>query len=158
MNSKDENFRLWDAPEGYRSLGLPAFKASEAARLQGEELFARFRMGLLCAKHVQGKNIAEREALVEVAGASGLELSRFSSDMDSREALRKIEADYNEAANKYGVFGTPTFVFDNGEVAFVKLNAIPPTDGESLELFDLVVRTASKFPYFLEMKKPIKPH
>ena len=47
--------------------------------------------------------------------------------------VRNIEVDHTEAVERHGVFGTPTFVFDNGHSVYLK-SFIPP-DEEAVAFF-----------------------
>ena len=46
-NKQGEDWRIWEQPDDYPSRGLPAFRAAEAARLQGEEAYERMHFALL---------------------------------------------------------------------------------------------------------------
>src|SRR6185437_10838347 len=59
-SAEGPDWKLWEQPEGYRSRGLPAFRAAEAARRQGDEAFAAIHVALLRARHEDGADIAER--------------------------------------------------------------------------------------------------
>lgn len=56
-----------------------------------------------------------RLALLEHARVLDLEMGRFISCLDGREHAEEIEADYQEGLAA-GVFGTPTFFFNNEKV------------------------------------------
>ena len=83
-------WKLWEQPDDFASRGLWAFRAAEAARGQGEVSFERFHSALLHARHQQGKDIADRGLLAEVASAVGLEVSRFREDLARRELLARL--------------------------------------------------------------------
>ncbi|HEU5431193.1 MAG TPA: DsbA family protein, partial [Thermomicrobiales bacterium] len=38
-SAEGPDWKLWEQPDNFRSRGLPAFRAAEAARQQGEEAF-----------------------------------------------------------------------------------------------------------------------
>ena len=111
VNSKEgPDWKLWEQPESYPSRGLLALKAGEAARKQGPEAFDRFHMALLNARHVDKKKIDDRGMLAEVAKSVGLDVDRFTNDLDDPASIKKIAAEYTEAHDKYGVFGVPTYL------------------------------------------------
>jgi predicted DsbA family dithiol-disulfide isomerase len=154
INSKDEGWTIWDAPDSEPSRGRLAFKAAEAARRQ--EAFDRFHMPLLRARHVDRADIGDVAVLERVAEDSGLDLDLFRRDLADRTILTALERDHREAVAEHGVFGTPTFVFAGGAAAYVRLSEAPdPAD--SLEIFDRLVSIGAAEPRILEIKRPVKP-
>jgi predicted DsbA family dithiol-disulfide isomerase len=147
---------LWEQSEGYRSRGLPAFRAAEAARRQGDDAFAAFHVALLRARHEDGADIAKREALRLTAKTAGLDLDRFERDLDDRALLASVGRDYAKGREQLGVFGTPTFVFANGGAAYLKLKDVPTSD-DALPLFQEFMKTVRDQPIVEEIKRPRKP-
>ena len=154
VNSRQESWTVWDAPESELVKGRLAFKAAEAARRQ--QRFDRFHMALLRARHRDRVNIDNPHEIEKVAAASGLDLERFREDVASRDILHALARDHEEARRRYGVFGTPTFVFPNGGAAYVRL-AEQPVDGDAARIFDEIVNIASREPSILEIKRPTRP-
>ena len=149
-------WKLWEQPDDFRSRGLWAFRAAEAARCQGEALFERFHTALLGARHQQGKDISDQEVLMGVASAVGLELSRFREDLARRELLGRLAEDHTTAVEQFGVFGTPTITFPGGQATFLKLAELPP-DEEALAVFHELLKLATARTYILEVKRPQRP-
>ena len=67
-STQGPGWTVWEQPDEYKSRGLWAFRGGEAARLQGKELFERFHMGLLRARHVEKRDIANPEVLMISGG------------------------------------------------------------------------------------------
>ena len=156
-NSKEgPDWKLWEQPESYPSGGLLALRAGEAAHKQGNEAFERFHLALLNVRHVDKKRIDQRELLSEVARSVGLDIERFQRDLEDPEALKKIEADYIEARAKYGVFGVPTIISDDGNAAFIKMMP-PPSPEEALQVFETAFGVISGRPNIHEIKRPEPP-
>ena len=156
VNSKEgPDWKVWEQPEEYESRGLLALRAGEAARLQGREAFERFHLALLKARHEDRAQINQPEVLIEVAQKCGLDVEKFKSDLDNREHLKAIERDHTELVEQHGGFGCPTFVFDNGAAAFLKI-FIPPED-ESVEFFEEMISLMSRRSYLGEVKRPQPP-
>ena len=128
-------------------------RGGEAARLQGRELFERFHMALLRARHVQNRDIANPKVLVEVAREAGLDVDRFRQDLPDRNLLAKIGEDYIRGAGEHGVWGTPTFVFNGRQAAYLKLKPAPPPE-ESVKLFEELFDIIHGRPYVVEVKRP----
>jgi predicted DsbA family dithiol-disulfide isomerase len=149
-------WKLWEQPADYKSRGRDAFHGAIAARNQGEDAFQRFHLALLNAKHVEGKEHSRRETLLEAAKAAELDLARFERDLNDRSLLARIGADYEEAREKYGVFGTPTFVFPDGAAAYIKMRPAAPA-ADAVAVFEDFVKTVQGRPYISEVKRPTKP-
>jgi predicted DsbA family dithiol-disulfide isomerase len=152
VNSKDEGWTVWDAPDS-EARGRLAFKAAEAARRQGA--FDAFHMALLRARHEQRADIDDMAVVERVAEDSGLDLDRFRKDIGDPKIVSALERDHRAAVAEYGVFGTPTFVFDGGAVAYVRLSE-PPEASDSVAIYDRVISIAVEEPRILEIKRPVK--
>jgi len=155
-NQNGPDWKLWEQPEDYPSRGRQAFLAAEAARCQGEAAFDRFRMALLRAKHEQSRDIADVNTLIEVAVSSGLEMPRFQEDLSNRQLLAKLAEDHALAAESLSVFGTPTIVFPEGQIVFLKMMSAPPPE-ECLQLFMEIRHLAEQRQYVQEVKRPARP-
>jgi len=77
--------------------------------------------------------------------------AKTSQDPTLRE---KVGHDHEEAVSR-GVFGTPTYVFEGGRVAFLKAFAPPAEDAVSE--FEHFVAIASHRNYIGELKRPQPP-
>jgi predicted DsbA family dithiol-disulfide isomerase len=154
VNSKDDGWTVWEAPASEPVRGRLAFAASEAARRQGR--FEPFHRALLDARHVDRRDIDDREVVDDMAMKAGLDAERFTSDLADPAILDKLAADHREAVTELGVFGTPTFVFHDGTSAYVRLSE-PVGDDGALDVFDRVLSIAAGEPRILEIKRPRKP-
>lgn len=154
VNSKDEGWTAWDAPESETVRGRLAFKAAEAARRQGR--FENLHMPLLRARHRDRLNIDQVEVVHRVAEESGLDLERFRSDIADPTILEPLARDHRDAVARYGVFGTPTFVFRDGASAYVRLSEAVEGPGAE-ELFERLLTVAAHEPRILEVKRPTRP-
>jgi predicted DsbA family dithiol-disulfide isomerase len=153
VNSKDEGWTVWDAVDA-EARGRLAFKGAEAARRQGA--FDDFHMALLRARHEQRADIDDVAVVEQVAEDSGLDLDRFRKDIADPQIVSALERDHRAAVAEYGVFGTPTFVFDAGATAYVRLSE-PPDAASSVAIFDRVISIGAEEPRILEIKRPAKP-
>jgi len=154
VNSKDDGWTVWDAPESEHVRGRLAFKAAEAARRQ--DGFEDFHMRLLRARHVDRADIDDIAVVERVADESSLELDRFRKDVADPKILAALSRDHRGAVAEYGVFGTPTLVFPGGATAYLRLSEAPEAL-DSLRVFDRVVSIAVEEPRILEIKRPVKP-
>lgn len=154
VNSKDDGWTVWSAPASEIVRGRLAFAAAEAARRQGR--FEDLHMPLLHARHRDRLDLDDATVVERAAADSGLELERFRADLHDPSILDSLARDHNEAVAQHGVFGTPTFVFENGESAYVRL--AQPVDGDAaVEVFDRLMSVAMGEPRILEIKRPRKP-
>lgn len=154
VNSKDEGWTAWDAPESETVRGRLAFKAAEAARRQGR--FEKLHMPLLRARHRDRLDIDQVDVVDRVAEESGLDMERFRSDIADTTILEPLARDHRDAVARFGVFGTPTFVFRDGESAYVRLSEAVEGPGAG-ELFDRILAVAADEPRILELKRPTRP-
>jgi predicted DsbA family dithiol-disulfide isomerase len=153
VNSKVEGFTVWDASDS-EARGRLAFKAAEAARRQNA--FDDFHMALLRARHEQRVDIDEIAVVEQIAEDTGLDLDRFRKDIADPEIVSALERDHRAAVADYGVFGTPTFIFEGGAAAYVRLSE-PPEASDSVAIFDRVIAIGAEEPRILEIKRPVKP-
>ena len=154
VNSKDDGWTVWNASALENVRGLLAFAAAEAARRQGK--FDNLHMPLLDARHRDRLDLDDERVVERVAVDSGLDLERFRADLRDRTILDSLARDHRHAVAEHGVFGTPTFVFEGGESAYVRLGE--PVQGDAaVEVFDRLMSVAAAEPRILEIKRPRRP-
>jgi len=155
-NQQEPQWKIWEQPADYPSRGLPAFRAAEAARIQGEAAFESFHFALLRARHEQRRDIADMNTLIEVAESVDLEITQFRKDLGDHRLLAKLAEDHTLAVETLGVFGTPTLVFPERQAIFLKMSP-PPSPEESLSVYDEVRTFAERRRYIREIKRPQLP-
>jgi predicted DsbA family dithiol-disulfide isomerase len=74
-------------------------------------LQAALKERLLAAYFTQGRNLSERETLVEIASAAGFERSSAEQALDDR-TLRAEVIELERELQLLGVAGVPTYIFD----------------------------------------------
>ncbi len=155
VNSQEgPEWKLWEQSDSYFSKGRLAFHAAEAARRQGPDAFERMHMGLLKARHEDGKSLAERAVVLDVARRAGLDVARLERDLSDRSLLRRLGEDHMHAVETYGVFGTPTLVFANGGAAYLKLRPAPPAQ-DAMRVFENLRQFIAGWPFIIEVKRPV---
>ena len=154
VNSRDDGWTVWDAPADERVQGRLAFMAAEAARRQGR--FDQLHMPLLQARHRDRLEIDLPEVVERVAIDAGLDLERFRHDLADPDILAPLERDHLRATREHGVFGTPTFLFPDGSVAYVRLAEAPET-ADAARVLERLISVAASEPSILEIKRPRKP-
>ena len=157
INSRNgPDWKVWEQDDPYDNRSLLSLHAGESAKLQGRDAFERFHVALLIARH-GGRRLSlnDRGALVGVAREVGLDVPRFEAGLDDRGLLDNIARDHVEAVEEHGVFGTPTFLFENGTSAYLK--AFVPPEDDSVEFFDHFMAIFADRPYVGEIKRPQPP-
>jgi predicted DsbA family dithiol-disulfide isomerase len=152
----DADVPIWDLPADRRSRGRDSFHAAAAARRQGGEAFERFHAALLTLKHEEGQDHGKRSTLEDAAIRADLDLTRFAADLEDRGLLKEIGDDYVTGSEGLGVFGTPTFVFANGQSAYLRILPPPPPE-EAVAFWLDFVRDVRDRPYLREIKRPKPP-
>lgn len=151
-----DGWQLWnqriDPADPTGGKGLLAFLASMAARRQGDDAFAAFRLELLRARHRDHRPL-DRATVLDVAAAAELHLACFEGELDDPEARTRLAREHHEAAT-LKVFGTPTLRFASGDTAYLRLKQLPPDGEPSVELFRRVRGLLADYPYLETLKRP----
>lgn len=150
---EDAEMPIWDLPADRRSRGRDSLHAAVAARRQGDDAFTRFHTELLALKHEQGEDHGKRATLDEAATRARLDLSRFGQDLADRSLLTEIRDDYVHGREQFAVFGTPTFVFPNGQSAYLQVLPPPPPE-EAVAFWEDFVEMVRDRPFLREIKRP----
>lgn len=135
--------------------GRWAFKGAEAARKQGKDAFERYHIGLLAARHVDQKELTDKETIFETAREAGLDMAQFENDFDAA-TLESVAKDHEHGVSTYGVFGTPTLVFEDGKSGYLKMRPLPPDD-ELVDTWKQVKSVVAGRPEIGEIKRPVAP-
>jgi len=156
-SKKGPDWKVWEQSDPADANCLLSQIALEAAKRQGAEAFDTYHLTLLIARHGgEGRiRLNRMEPLMEVARAAGLDVARLREDMDDAALAGTVGRDHIEAVKKHGVFGTPTFVFESGNAAYLK-TFIPPKS-DSVEFFEHFVSVTAHSSYFGEIKRPQPP-
>ncbi len=134
---------------------LLAHKAGLAVKRQGKEAFEDYFMALLKARHEDKADLND-QAVIDAAGtAAGIDMARFREDISDPDLLRELAESHTKAVDEYGAFGVPTFVYDSGNFAFLKM-FIPPDD-QAVEMYESLTKAMSEFAHVGELKRPQPP-
>lgn len=155
---KNPTWWLTDQPLGEGSDAqrgsLAAFLAAQAAERQGAEAGQRFTLHLFRLRHAERRDLNDPETVLEAARRSELDLARFEMDRQDEAGLRAaLRADL-EAAATLGVFGTPTFVLDSGDAAYLRFVTLPGTPDEARDLWGLYTRVLTSGARIETIKRP----
>ena len=83
----------------------------------------------------------------------GLEMSRFESDLSNPECRTVLAHEHHHAVSQ-NIFGTPTFSFEDGHTAYLRLKEVPHSVDEATELFLCYRRLLERYPYLETIKRP----
>jgi predicted DsbA family dithiol-disulfide isomerase len=149
-------WQLWneriDPDDEYGSDGLLPFLASCAVRRQGAEKHGAFLLALLRARHRDHRPLT-RATIFAVAEEVGLHIPCFESDLADPEWRTRLAHEHYRAV-ALDVFGTPTFQFSSGHLAYLRLGELPKNENEAIRLFDDYRKMLESFPYLETMRRP----
>lgn len=149
-------WQLWNEPldpsDEYGCEGLMPFLASCAVRRQGADKHGAFMLELLRARHRDHKPFDER-TMFEVAEEVGLHMACFENDLADPEWRTHLAHEHYRAVAA-DVFGTPTFQFQSGDLAYLRIREVPSSDDEALLLFDEYRKMLDMFPYLETVRRP----
>ena len=152
----DPDYRAWSEPDESLDQSLWGLRAGQAARRQGEDALRAFLPLLLNARHQDRVELNDVDVLQRLAGEAGLDVERFTADLNDRSTLDEIADSHTHAVEELGVFGTPTFVFEGGGSAFLKL--IRPQENEqALSAFNSLLGLMRDEVFVGEVKRPQPP-
>lgn len=155
VNSKEgEEWKAWEQGTDYVSRGLWPLRGGIAARSISEQAHGDYMEAILHAKHVEREDVRSRESVIEIAKSASIDLDKFVAASDDPETLVQIGQDHEEAVS-LGVFGTPTFVFEDKSTAFLKM--FTPPEEDTMSAFDNFIGIAVNKKYFGELKRPQPP-
>ena len=67
------------------------------------------------AYFVDGRNLADKRVLLEIAQSAGLPVEEAESILDNRTFKAEVDSDWQKA-RRYGITGVPTFVVNGSKV------------------------------------------
>tara|TARA_Y100000768_G_scaffold362020_1_gene320508 strand:- start:60 stop:671 length:612 start_codon:yes stop_codon:yes gene_type:complete len=153
INNELDEWKCWEQDENYISRGLWPLRGGIAARMISNECHNEYMATILDLKHIKHHDIRSRGAIIDIAEKLNFPI-KFTDFLDDPLRLQEISEDY-VYAESLGVFGTPTFIFDDTNVAFLKTFTPPKSD--SLPFFNNFYQMAALKNYFGELKRPQPP-
>jgi predicted DsbA family dithiol-disulfide isomerase len=106
---------MWERDD-FPAWSLPALAAAKCAAFQGKAAYDRLHYALFEAFFTRGKNIANRDEILEIVGEVGLDMDRFLVDFASGEGQKLAIEEYEESVNRYMVTAVPTVFFGQTRV------------------------------------------
>ncbi len=134
------------------SVSILALALAKAAQAAGSDLFGAYHNAVFDAMHGESQKKLTAEDLLALARAAGLDTVRFGAEREQAAWLEAVAGDYREAVARWGVFGTPTLIFQDELAAYLKFAAVPPTPREAAEVFDALACLARLHPELVEIR------
>ena len=148
-----DEFKYWEQDDSDNA--LLELRAGLAAERQGQEVFDKFFIALLRARHEDRIDLTDAAAINAVAEASGVDMGRFAEDLADPDIMREIGESHTEAVEVHGAFGVPTYVYPNGNAAFVKM--FIPSEAESGAIYENLTEMMADHRHVGEVKRPSPP-
>jgi 2-hydroxychromene-2-carboxylate isomerase len=120
-NYRGDGPSVWRLPERAEDISLLLFAGHELVHARGGDL-AGYREAVFTAWHVTRTRL-DLSVVVGFVSESGVPAT--AADVSAH--FHDAEAEHAAGA-ELGVFGTPTLVYPDGTVAFVKLGTVPAAD------------------------------
>ncbi|MBI2908238.1 MAG: DsbA family protein [Chloroflexi bacterium] len=112
-SEKTIQFKFWDENTDLPSCSMPALEAAKCAALQGADAFERFHYLVFKAYFEEARDISQRPVLLEVAQAAGLDMDRFTADLEAGAQNTAVLADFQEGGTTVKVTSVPTMIFSD---------------------------------------------
>ena len=93
---------------------LPAFEAAWCAFQQGEAIGRDFDLRIRRAFFAEGRNIGQREVMLDLAREAGLDMEQFSRYFNQGEARSAVLDEGRLGKQLFKVRGTPTIMLGDG--------------------------------------------
>jgi predicted DsbA family dithiol-disulfide isomerase len=101
--------------EDWPTTTLPAFEAAWCAFQQGETIGHDFDLRIRRAFFAEGRNIGQREVVLELAREAGLDMDHFTRLFNNGEARTVVLEEGQLGKEIYNVRGTPTVMLTDGK-------------------------------------------
>ncbi len=118
---------VWDRPAGEQGSGVLALQWGLAVRDSFPEAFGKVHRALFTARHDEGRDLRDPDVLDEVVIGAGLDPSVVGDLVAEGKPLDTLRTEHTELADRWRVFGVPTFIVDD-EAVFVRLMARDQAD------------------------------
>ncbi len=105
------------------------------------------------ALHIEGRRPYEEATARELLASIGAPKDTWESALDDATTHDDVREDHEHAVNSLGGFGVPIIVPATGRAIFGPVIVPAPMDDDAMRLWRLV-RDASEFPHFFELKVP----
>lgn len=116
---------VWEQPEP--APGVLALQVAVDVRDHQPERFLAVHRALFAARHDEGGDLKDRALLRSVVEDAGACAAEVFARIDTGEPLQRLQVEHELAAERYGVWGVPTFATERRAV-FVRMLDRPSGD------------------------------
>ncbi|MDY6844544.1 MAG: DsbA family protein, partial [Thermodesulfobacteriota bacterium] len=125
------------------------------AALQGTDAFDNFHQLCFRTQHLEGRSVAEKTVLLDIAQKANLDMECFEKNLISRNQRPVVAKEHEEAVEQLGIFGVPTIIYPTGDAIFVKLASGSWENHNDDGLFDQLTSLIVPRSYLIEVKRAI---
>ena len=111
---------MWERDPAEWGTGTLALTWGIAVRDAFAEHFLDWHIAVFNARHEEGAKIAKAEVLREITRSVGLDADAVAAEVASGRPLKVLAEEHTEAAQRWSMFGVPTFIVGE-QAAFVRL-------------------------------------
>jgi 2-hydroxychromene-2-carboxylate isomerase len=151
-NQHGADWFVWEHPEEETRSFLAL---SAAAWLQREQpdVFDDFHVRTF--ETIQEEHQAcEKDVVLRIAESAGADVARLADALASGEAQKLAGESHMDLRDHYGVFGTPTLIFPNDAVMYVRLKGQWSDDRHRRRVFKMIEDVAEE-PIIGEIQRPM---
>jgi hypothetical protein len=146
----DDEPDIWEHPAN--DSGLLALQAGIAVRDQQPDAFLAVHGALFDARHVDGRDLRERDVIQAVLAEAGADADAALQAVDDGLVLETVRKEHESFAHDHNVWGVPTFVSGDRAI-FVRLMDEPAGDGAlARRTIEQVLSLMTDFPMLNEFK------
>ena len=127
---------VWDDPE--KETGLLALQVGTVVRDRWPEQFPAVHTGLFDARHVDSRDLRDREVLAKVLDDHGVPRAEVFDEIAAGGVLDTVRKEHEAAVDGNDVWGVPTFVRGDRAV-FVRLMHGPVDEADGHRTVDRVL-------------------
>lgn len=122
---EEGNPPVWDEQDRYP--GLLANLAGIVVRDRYADQFLDVHQALFTARHDRAIDLRDRKLVAKVLDDAGVDAASVLAEVDDGWPLKALQAEHTDAAERFEVFGVPTFI-SGDQAVFVRLMDGPADD------------------------------
>ena len=135
------------------SYGWTPLRVAAWLRRIDNDLCGAWYLASANALHIEGRRPYEEATARELLASIGAPKDTWDSALDDATTHYDVREDHDHAVNSLGGFGVPIIVPATGRAIFGPVIVPAPMGDDAMRLWR-IVRDASEFPHFFELKVP----
>lgn len=151
-NLHGSDYFIWEHPEE-PVVSFPVLAAGRwIAAKYSPEVFARYHKPAFARRHEEHRPL-DRGAALEIAAGAGADADALAAALDGGDAARVVAEEHLEGRDRFGIFGTPTVIFEDDAPVFVRLKGKWSGGANAREVWSCI-RSFHDDPVINELKRP----